>query len=125
MNMAILAFLESPLGRLTMYVIGALFGVATLVSVYLVWRHQVEQETLLKYNNQQLQQALKDTQDQLQKTRDLFALQQQTADELKKQRAELNQKTKAITDFIDSSKEADKPASDLLKGTLEKLGAPK
>lgn len=123
--MAILAFLESPLGRLTMYVIGALFGVATLVSVYLVWRHQVEQETLLKYNNQQLQQALKDTQDQLQKTRDLFALQQQTADELKKQRAELNQKTKAITDFIDSSKEADKPASDLLKGTLEKLGAPK
>jgi uncharacterized protein HemX len=119
----IIAFVESPGGKILTYLIAALVGAGTLLGVYFLWKHEIEQAALANYNAAQLQKTLKDTQEQLKKDEVLFKLQQATLDALTKQREDLDKKLSGIDEYI-AHASGDRPSSDIIKGTLQRLGAP-
>lgn len=121
---AILAFLESPLGRLAMYGVMALFIAGGTVGGYFYWKHTVKMEALAEYNAHQLAQAKADNDrfqkqlEELQKNGDAMSK------KLDQQAAALQQKNKKIIDWLNSpevKKKGDAPASDLLKETIRRL----
>ena len=114
--------------RLYIYIFGALFLFGTLSGIYYSWRSGIEREALLEYNQKQLEQAIHDQREfkaKMQKIEeDQAAIIKRTEDEKKVFEAKINQ----ANDYLntEAAKKADRPASEILKQTVNKLkDAPK
>lgn len=110
-------------GRLQLYIVIGIFLFGALTAGYYKWRAGIEREALLEYNQQQLEQSVKDK-EKMQK-------QLQEIDEAKRVIEESNAADKkAFKEKIDSigveltTKQViadDRPASKILKDTVSKL----
>jgi len=106
-------------GRIQLYIAAAV----ALTGIYFFWKHNVEQQALLEYNQRQLEQSLADQQKLKQ---DLAAISQKQ-DEIIRQSEEDKKayegKLNTVSDFLDSTatKKIDKPSSDVLKKTVKQL----
>jgi len=107
--------------QISIYISIVIFG--SLCTGYYIWRKNIEREALLVYNELQLEQSIKDKEIMQKQLEEINNKQKEivAANELEKQ---------AFKDKIDyinaglNTKEvttADKPASDILKKTINKL----
>ena len=107
------------LGRIQLYIAAAVI----LTGFYFYWKHNVEQQALMEYNQRQLEQSIAD-QNKLKET--LSAIEQKQQEIIKQNEQDkvaYEQKLGSVTDYLDSSatKKIDKPSSDILKQTVKQL----
>ena len=110
-------------GRLQLYIVIGILAFGTLSAGYYSWRKGIEREALLEYNQKQIEQDLKDKEVLRQQLEDINNKQK----EIEAENAEVKKKFKEQMDVISSdlnskeTKAADRPASEILKKTVNKL----
>jgi Tfp pilus assembly protein PilN len=117
--MEVVMFGFLTLGRVQLYIAVAVI----LTGFYFYWKHSVEQQALMEYNQRQLEQSIAD-QNKLKET--LSAIEQKQQEIIKQNEQDkvaYEQKLGTVTDYLDSSaaKKTDKPSSDILKQTVKQL----
>jgi TolA-binding protein len=110
-------------GRLQLYIFIGILVFASLTAGYYSWRKGIEREALLEYNQQQLEQNIKDQEAIKQQLEDINSKEKliQAANDAEKKA--LKDKLEAITADLNTKETAatDRPASDVLKKTINKL----
>jgi len=111
------------LGRIQIYI----FIAIALVGGYFYWKHQVEQQALMEYNQRQLEQALKDREEFQQKMSEIENKQRNVEENLAKQNDEVAQKLTNIDNYLLSPEvnKQDKQSSEVLKNTITELSGKK
>ena len=106
-------------GRLQLYIIIGIFAFGALSAGYYTWRKGIEREALLEYNQKQIEQDLKDREILRQQLDDINAKKK----EIEAENAEVKKKFKEQMEVIvvDIDKSEAKPASKVLKDTVNKL----
>ena len=108
-------------GRLQLYIIGGIILFGALTGIYYSWRSGVEREALLRYNQVQLEQSIKD-QELLRQKIDNINQKQKEIDEANiADKKIFSDKIDSITNDIDSKDVVNRPASKVLKDTIRKL----
>ena len=105
--------------RIQMYI-----AVAIAVSgIYFYWKHQIEQQALMEYNQKQLEQIVKDQEAFANKMTEVDQKQQAIETDLVKQNEEINNQLKDIQAYLYSTetKALEKPASAILKNTVNQI----
>jgi len=106
-------------GRLQLYIFIGILVFGALSAGYYTWRKGIEREALLEYNQKQIEQDLKDKEILRQQLDDINAKKK----EIEAENAEVKKKFKEQMDIIvvDIDKSEAKPASKVLKDTVNKL----
>ena len=114
------------MGRIQLYIIGGILAFGLLTGIYYQWRKGIEREALLEYNQAQIEQNIKDQKAMREKLEAMDAKQKEIEAANSADKKELKGKMDAINTEIDSKQTVDRPASDVLKKTVNKLkDAPK
>lgn len=108
-------------GRIQIIIIGGILLMGALTGIYYSWRSGIEREALLQYNQNQLEQNIKDQEALKQKLADMDAKQKEIDAANTADKGVFKGKMESINTEIDSHKSADNPASDVLKKTVAKL----
>ena len=105
------------------YLIIAAVVLALLVGGYLYWKHNVTAQAQLAFNNAQLEQTVKDQNEEIARIKAINQASEQAIVNLNKQKDELNSKLRELDDFLNSEEatKADRESSSVLKKTIEKL----
>jgi uncharacterized protein HemX len=121
--LALLAFFESPLGKLAGYAIMIVLAIGVTVGGYFVWRNHIQNQAMQVFNQQQMEQATKDRADFQKKLQQIDTLQNQILDNLQKQIDTAKNESDAIQEYLDSdqAKSIDRPSSEILKETIRRL----
>jgi uncharacterized protein HemX len=93
------------------------------VGVYFFWKHNIEQQALMEYNQRQLEQVMQDQQRFQQKMQEVESKQRVIENDLAAQNEQVNKTLSTVNEYLDSkdAKTQDKPASDILKKTVTEL----
>lgn len=114
------------LGRIQLYIIAGVFIFGALMTGYYQWRKGIEREALLEYNQKQLEQNLKDQAELKKKLADIDSKQKEIDAANSADKKVFKDKLNTINADIDSKGTVDRPASAVLKKTVNKLkDAPK
>ena len=112
--------------RLQIYIIGGILIFGLLSGVYYQWRKGIEREALLEYNQKQIEQNIADQQAMREKLDAIATRQQEIEKTNAADKKVFKDKMDTINTEIDSKQTVDRPASDVLKKTVNKLkDAPK
>jgi uncharacterized protein HemX len=98
---------------------------AGLISVaYVGWKHQIEQTAQLEFNQQQLLKVIEDEKNFQEKMRSVQEAQKSIADDVAKQNQAIDDKLKSLDAYLNSKDtlKNDRPASIILKNTINQLG---
>jgi hypothetical protein len=119
------AFISTPLGRYVGIIAFIAFLVASGWVALKVRDAGIRREALENFNRQQLELALKQQEEFNRQTRILQETQARIIDEMNKKIEETDRKTAEVEAYLNSpeTRQNDKPASDILKETLRRLGA--
>lgn len=111
-------------GRVLSYVGIAIIASTILGGAYWGWKRQIEQQALLEYNQQQLEQIIKDQELFYQKMAVIEQKQQEILNDLDKKNREIAIKLKDLEKYLNSPevKKLNRPASEIIKNTIRKLG---
>jgi len=106
-------------GRIQLYIAGAI----AIIGIYFFWKHNVEQQALMEYNQRQLEQVIQDQQRFQQKMQEVENKQKTIENDLAVQNDQVNKTLSTVTEYLDSkaAKKQDKPASDIFKKTITEL----
>jgi hypothetical protein len=121
---AILGFFTGPLGKIAMYLIGAIFAA---LGIWAGWAHydgMRDQISSLKAANAQYQQVVVDQKEFIKHQDALMVFQSQSITSFAKKTEDTVKQYTTVNDYL-NSKEAvanDRPSSDILKETVRKLG---
>lgn len=98
-----------------------LFGSA--ISLYYLWKRDVERQALLEFNQKQMEQNLKDQQEFLRNQEIISKAQQEATQDLLIENQKITRKLGSVSTYLNSAdaKSNDRPASDILKKTIEQL----
>jgi hypothetical protein len=114
------------MGRIQLYIIGGILLFGALTGFYYQWRKGIEREALLEYNQKQIEQNIKDQEVMKQKLLEIGQKQVEIEAANAADKKEFKGKMETINTDIDSKDTVDRPASDVLKKTVNKLkDAPK
>ena len=114
------------MGRIQLYIIGGIFLFGALTTFYYNWRKGIEREALLEYNQAQLEQNIKDQEELKKKLADMDLKQKEIEAANSADKKVFKDKINTINADIDSKNTVDRPASAVLKNTVNKLkDAPK
>ena len=107
------------LGRIQLYIAAAL----AITGIYFFWKHNVEQQALMEYNQKQLEQSIADRNKMKE---DLVAINQKQEEIIRKSEEEKKAyeiKIDSIGSYLNSKevKSEDRPSSDVLKQTVKQL----
>lgn len=118
-----LALLEGPFGKLIMSAISMLVFAGVLTGVYFGWKHNVQQEALIKFNQEQAAQARKDNDKFLAQQKDMKIKLDTITAALNKKNQALQFKSDNVKRYLSSPEAAkgDRPASPLIQETLRRL----
>lgn len=110
-------------GSLQLYIIGGIMLFGALTGIYYSWRKGIEREALLEYNQQQLEQNVKDQEAMKQQLLDIDTKQKEVQAANDADKKALKDKLEAINTNLNSKETVatDRPASDVLKKTVGKL----
>lgn len=118
-------FVLSLLGikKIWLYVAIGTIAFATVTGIYFVWKHNVEQQALLYFNQQQLEQTVRDQEEFRQRQETIEEQQRQSARDLANENRRLRTRVQVIQDILNSpeTSASDRPASNILKQTVEQL----
>ena len=114
-----LSFLLSPFGKIIE--VGMIF--LTLVSSYYLWKSHIENLALAKFNQQQIEQTIKDQQEYNEKLKEIDKIQQDIIDKNKTNNDNLQNIVDSLNKKIDSLSSNKEPkSSSILKETVKHLG---
>ena len=110
----IISFFSSNIGK---YV---LIGLA-VVAAYFWWQNAVEQRALLRFNQTQMEEVLKNQEKVAKALDDIRQLQDQIVENEKQFKQNLDKKLSGINSFLSSeeARKLDRPASPILKKTIQ------
>jgi len=110
-------------GSLQLYIVGGLFLFGALTAGYYSWRNGIERQALLEYNQQQLEQSVKDQEAMRKKLDDINEKQKEIEAANAADKRDFKDKIDSIVIDLNTKESfaADKPASDILKKTITKL----
>ena len=110
-------------GRLQLYIFIGILVFGSLTAGYYEWRKGIEREALLAYNELQLEQDMHDQETIKQQLEDINAKQKEVQVANDAEKKALKEKLEAISADLNSKETAanDRPASDVLKKTVNKL----
>jgi len=120
---SILGVFTGPFGTILTYLVGGLAIAGTLFTILKVHDHNIRVAALESFNKAQMEQTLKDKADMEAKLKKI----EDMAGSVAKQQAQEETKIESAHDqadaFIDEQVKAgrDRPASELLKGTVDRL----
>jgi len=113
-------------GRLQLYIFIGIISFGALTAFYYQWRKGIEREALLAYNQAQIEQNIKDQEVMKQKLLEIGTKQAEIEAANAADKTVFKGKMETINTEIDSKGTIDRPASDVLKKTVNKLkDAPK
>lgn len=107
--------------RLQLYIIGGVLLVSILTGVYFAWKHQVEREALLEYNQTQIEQNIKDQEELRNKLESINQKQREIDEANAADKKAFNDRIDSITNDIGSKDVVNRPASKVLRDTISKL----
>lgn len=107
------------LGRIQLYVAAAV----ALVGIYFFWKHNVEQQALMEYNQKQLEQSIEDQKKMREALDDIGKKQAEIIRQSEEDKKAYEQRLSIVNDYLDSKevRVSDRPASDILKNTVKQL----
>jgi hypothetical protein len=110
-------------GRIQLYVIVGIIAFSSLCGIYYSWRSGIEREALLEYNQRQLEQNIKDQEAMKQQLEGINAKQKEVQAANDADKKVLKDKLESINTDLNTKETAatDRPASDVLKKTVNKL----
>jgi hypothetical protein len=111
------------ISRLEFYGVAAAVIIAIAISYAYLWENSIKKAALAEFNNQQLQQQVKDQQDYIAKMNEVNILQKKSIEDLKSENAKLSGKLADLNKYLDSeaAKQSDKDSSEVLKKTLGEI----
>jgi len=109
------------LSKITVYLFIAIFSIGAITTTYYVWKHNIRQQALVEFNMQQLEQAAKDQAEFIRQQQEIAAQQAAASRALTQQNEALGRRMGSIDRFLSSSQAQDRPASDIIKQTLDRL----
>ena len=109
------------LNKITLYIAGAVFLLGAATTTYYVWKRNIEHAALLEFNRQQMEQTAKDQAEFIRKQQEISEQQAAAARALAAQNDELNRRMSGIDRYLTSGQAQDRPASDVLKRTIDSL----
>lgn len=107
--------------KLSIYLFIAVLSLGALTTTYYVWKHNVRQQALLEFNMRQAEQTAKDQAEFARQQQEIAAQQAAAARALVDQNDALGRRMNSIDRFLTSSQAQDRPASNVLKETIERL----
>ena len=98
-----------------------------IVGAYFLWKHNIEQQALMEYNQRQLEQVIRDQRAFQDKMQEVQEKQRTIENDLTAQNELLNNNLKNVNDYLNSSevKKVDVPSSPILKNTIKQLRSEK
>jgi len=109
------------LSKITVYVFIALFSLGTITTTYYVWKRNIQREALLEFNRAQMEQNAKDQAEFMRQQQEISERQAAAARALAEQNEALNRRMSGIDRYLNSSQAQDRPASEVLKQTIDRL----
>jgi len=110
-------------GRLQLYIIAGIFLFGILSAGYYSWRSGIEGEALLEYNQQQLEQSIKDKAAMEKQITDIDNVKKEVEAKNEAEKKAFKEKLESISIELSSKQvvDSDRPASKVLKDTVNKL----
>jgi Flp pilus assembly protein TadB len=113
------------LNRLWLYMALAVMAIGAVTTTYYVWKSSIERAALMEFNRAQLEQTRKDQEEFLRRQEALEEQQREATRALLEQNRDVQNRIESIQGNLNSpaAAAADRPASDILKRTVEQLRA--
>lgn len=111
------------LSKITLYLLIAVFSVGGITTTYYVWKRNIQHQALLEFNQRQMEQNAKDQAEFVRKQQEIAEQQAAAARQLQQQNEELNRRMSGIDRYLSSSSAQDRPSSEVLKQTIDRLRA--
>jgi hypothetical protein len=91
--------------------------------LYLSWKHNIEHQALLEFNQKQIEQVAKDQASLTKKLNDLTDIQSKFIEDEKQYKESIDRKLSNFNSFLgsDAAKKLDGPAPEILKKTIKEL----
>jgi hypothetical protein len=109
------------MNKLTLYIAIGIIAFGTLTGIYYKWRKDIEREALYEYNQAQIEQNIRDQQAMREKLDAMAAKQKEIEDANAADKKNFKDKMDAINTDIVSTNTVDRPSSEVLKKTVNKL----
>lgn len=111
--------------KVIVYIIGIIFAFISSLGIYYVWKRDIETRALLEYNQRQLEETVRIQQEYIKKQAELEEIQRSLSRRLAEENRTLQNRIRTIQNNLNSPQAAasDRPASDVLKRTVEQLGS--
>lgn len=109
------------ISKLGIYVFIAVLSLGAVTTTYFVWRHNIRQQALLEFNMKQAEQTAKDQAEFIRQQQEIASQQAAAARALANQNDALSRRMSNIDRFLTSPQVQDRPASDVLKETIDRL----
>jgi predicted PurR-regulated permease PerM len=121
----VIQFMESPLGKITLWVGSVAFAILILFCVYKSWESSIKTQVLAQANQARLEQVIKDQQDFMGKMALIAEFQKQSIDSLNDASSKIDSVTGNIGDYLKSPevKKLDRESSPILKEVIKRLKA--
>jgi hypothetical protein len=107
--------------KILVYLLISVISIGALTTAYYVWRHNVEQRALLNYNIEQLQQITNDQVEFINNQKIIAEQSAAAARALVERNEVLDRRMSSIDRHLNSMAGQDRPASEILKQTIERL----
>lgn len=109
------------MGKVTLYIVAGVVVMGSLTGIYYQWRKGIEREALLEFNQKQIEQNLKDQEALKKRLEDIKKTQEDMVRKNAEDKKKFNTKISGINDIINSDGVDDRPASDIIKKTIDEL----
>ena len=109
--------------KLWLYAALAMMAVGAVTGTYYIWKSSIERAALMEFNQKQLEQTLKDQEEFRRRQEALEEQQREATRALLEQNRDVQNRIQSIQGNLNSPAAAasDRPASDILKRTVEQL----
>lgn len=109
------------LSKITIYLLIAVVSMGGITTTYYVWKRNIQHQALLEFNQKQMEQNAKDQAEFIRQQQEIATQQAAAARALAEQNDALNRRMSGIDRYLTSSQAQDRPASDVLKQTIDRL----
>lgn len=113
------------INKLWIYLACGILALGTITGVYYIWKSGVEQQALMEYNVRQLEQTIRDQEEFRRRQEALEQQQREMTRALTEQNRAVQTRVQAIQNNLNrpEMQRQDRPASDVLRQTVDELRA--
>jgi uncharacterized coiled-coil protein SlyX len=115
------------LNKYVIYAVGAVVAALIILGYVAMWKASIKREALLQFNNEQLEQTLKEQSQTMENLKAVNTNQKLIIEQMNSKNEELSDKLKSVEDYLDSeeTRKNNRPASVILKHTVKELSGQK